>query len=143
MAWVISWFTLLLAIPGVQITTCTMGSEDAWLVSLMFFTPLAVALIAIIHKSPKHHAKWQLLSAPLIIILPYCAFFAARYLFGSTLYSQHLCTVLTGEIGFNNYPSSWWAPIWAPVQLLLVALYLWVAAPHWRRWFHAHAHRNE
>src|SRR5712692_10169281 len=113
MAWIFSWFALLLAIPAVQITTCTMGSEDSWLTSLVLFTPLSILVFLVVWFSRQHHTKFVFLSIPLAIILPYCLFFAGKFFVGTTLQGNHLCDVLTGESGFNSYGLSWWAKFWA------------------------------
>ena len=104
MAWPVSWLALLLAIPAVQITTCTMGSEDAWLTSLIIWTPLTVAVLTCIWIAHRHHSSLVWLSLPLFVILPYCIYFAGRFLVGTTFQGRHLCSVLLG--GFDGYPSS-------------------------------------
>jgi hypothetical protein len=46
--WPMTWLGVCLA-AGVEITTCTMGSTDSWLVSAVLWTPLAVlGLVAIL-----------------------------------------------------------------------------------------------
>ena len=136
MAWLFSWFALLLAIPAVQVTTCTMGNENSWFTSLLFFTPGSIFVLIVIWFFRRHHAKWVFLSIPLIIILPYCIFFAGKFFLGTTLQNHPLCHVLTGDSGFNEYASSWWARFWAPLQLVILGAYVWVVFNSWRRWFH-------
>ena len=135
MAWPLSWFALLLAIPAVQITTCTMGGDDAWLTSLIIFSPVAVVVLACIWFAHRHHTRFIWLSVPLFFILPYCMYFSARFLLGATFQGHHLCSVLTGEAGFDAYPSSWWARFWAPLQLVIAALYSWLLLSCWRARF--------
>ena len=133
MAWPLSWLALLLAIPAVQITTCTMGSEDAWLTSLIIWTPLTVAALACIWIAHRHHSSLVWLSVPLFVILPYCIYFAGRFLVGTTFRGRHLCSVLHG--GFDGYPSSWWAVLWAPLQLIISGLYVCLLISCWHAWF--------
>ena len=135
MAWPLSWVALLLAGPAVQITTCTMGSDDAWLTSLIIWSPLAVIVLACIWFTQHHHSSLVWLSLPLVVIVPYCIYFAGGFLVGATFQGHHLCTVLNGEGTFDGYPSSWWARWWAPLQLVISAMYAWVVISCWRAWF--------
>lgn len=133
MGWIASWLVLLLEVRGVEITTCTMGSEDAWRTSLLIFTPLSLLILGSILITPKHHLRFVLLSTPLILIVPYCLSFALKFLVGATIRGNHLCAVLKNEPGFNTYPSSWLAPAWAPVQTGILGLWAWVLVRTWRQ----------
>ena len=132
MAWPLSWIVLFLAIPAVQITTCTMGSDDAWLTSLFIFSPIAIMVLACIWFARRHHTKFIWLSVPLFFVLPYCIYFCGRFLLHTTFQGHHLCSVLTGEAGFDAYPSSWWARLWAPLQLVISGSYVWLLVSCWR-----------
>jgi hypothetical protein len=132
MGWVISWFVVFLAVAGVQITTCTQGSEDAWVASSVFYTPLAIALLVVILATKSHHVKYVSLSIPLFLVLPYCAIFTVPFLIGNTFHGTHLCSVLLGEPMFNGYSGTWWLRAWAPMEILLIVTYSWVAFSCWR-----------
>jgi hypothetical protein len=134
MIWIFSWFVLLLAIPGVQATTCTMGDDDSWHASLLLVSPLAFLALLIIWFSRQHHTKFVFFSLPLALILPYCFIFAWDYLVGTTFQGRHLCSVLTGS-DFDSYVVDPWSRYWAPVAFLLAGAYMAVAVFCWRKWF--------
>ena len=119
MAWVLTWFCVAM-IPATSITTCTMGSDDAWLVHLLFWSPLFALLLVLIQLTHRHHARWLWLASPHILLVPWALIFAWPFLSDNTFGAQHLCAILKSEAGFNEYPASWWQPIWAPVQYALL-----------------------
>jgi len=132
MGWVLSWFLLLLAVPAVQMTTCTMGKDDTWLTSLLVFAPLCAMVLGAIALTPAHHSKFRWFSIPLLVIVPYCGLFAGKFLIGTSLQGHHLCSTLTGDLtGFDGYERSSWEPMWAPLQLALLAGYAWLAISSW------------
>lgn len=55
--------------------------------------------------------------------LPWAAIVIVQFFVGTIIQGNHLCSTLTGEAGFNNYPASWWQPLWALVQLVVVSVY--------------------
>lgn len=133
MGWVASWFIVFLATAGVQITTCTMGSEDSWGASFYVFTPLAFLVLAILWLTPNHHARTRLLAIPLVLVICYCALFALPYLIENTVNGSHMCSVLLSEPGFNDYSSSEILRLWAPVQFILLGAYAYTTAHIWRK----------
>lgn len=134
MGWVLSWLLIPLAIAAVQMTTCTNGSDDAWLTSFLVFTPAALLVLGGIALTQRHHTRTVFLSIPLVVIVPYCVFVAATFLLGTTFQGNHLCSTLADELSFNAYPASWWQPLWAPLQILMLTAYVWLAASCWRKW---------
>ena len=132
MSWIPSWIAIIF-IPLVQATTCTMGSEDSWAANLFIITPASVLILFTIIFFRNHHARWFWLSIPNIFLIPWATVFVFQFFIGSTIEGEHLCSVLTGEAGFNKYPASWWQPFWAPVQLALILGY---ALSIYRCWSH-------
>jgi len=132
MGWIFSWLALFL-IPFTSITTCTMGSEDAWWMSLVFYTPLSLFLLAVIVLTNKHHSRWISLSLPNLVLIPWAAVFVVPFLLGTTVDGDHVCAALKNQPGFNAYPSSWWQTIWAPVQMCIIGGYAWAMFYCWQR----------
>jgi hypothetical protein len=127
----ILWFGMLF-IPIVEITTCTQGSEDAWLVSLLFYSPVTIVAIvlALIGSVKPTGIRW--LTLPLFMLFPWAGYVAIHYIIEVTVQGNHLCVVSTGESGFSSYPQSWWAAYWGPSQLLMVTLAAFVVSKYWR-----------
>jgi len=116
-------------IPALEITTCTMGSEDAWQLTAIFYMPamaLVFALLLLTRNIP--WAKW--LSLPQFALIPWATWVVAKYLIGVTIQGNHLCAVLR-DPGFNGYTSSWWAPYWAPAMLIFIGL---LCFGYWKVW---------
>src|SRR6185369_6384473 len=61
-------FSHVLAVLG--ITTCTMGSDDAWLGSLIAYSPLLAVSLATIVVFRSHHARWLWLALPHVALVP-------------------------------------------------------------------------
>ena len=129
---VMLWF-FVLSIPLVQITSCTQGDEDAWLVSLFLFLPASLICVGLAFLGTKEETRIKWLSLPFFGLLPWAGYTALEYMYGTTISGNHLCTVLTGEIGFNSYPSSWWAGFWGPTQLIIVMIIIWCLVKYWWR----------
>ncbi|MEZ5528450.1 MAG: hypothetical protein R3E57_00675 [Porticoccaceae bacterium] len=129
---VVLWFAAF-SVPLVEITTCTQGSEDAWLGSLFIFFPVSLFAIGLAFLGTKAQTRIKWFSLPLFGLLPWAAYIAGKYILGTTIGGNHLCAISTGELGFNSYPRSWWAPLWGPVQLLFVLLATWCLIKYWWR----------
>ena len=110
----------LLAIISIGITTCTMGSEDAWLLALLFCAPSLIVVSVLVYFS--RNSGWnRWLVVPVIGLAFFALFTVSKYLLGVTLQGNHFCAVLR-EPEFNSYQSSWWARYWAPAMILAIAL---------------------
>ena len=118
--WLISWLAMAL-IPLVETTTCTQGSTDAWLVSLVFYTPMAAVGLALLYIGRKSFRATRWLAIPHAVLVPFAAVTAIRYLWRSTIVGDHLCTIAAREVGFASEPRQWWNPLWAPVQFAVLA----------------------
>lgn len=128
---IFGWFVVLM-IPALEITTCTMGSEDAWSGTGIFYIPLmALISIFLLRCKSVSWAKW--LSLPQVFLIPWAAFVVLKYLIGVTVQGHHFCAVLR-DPGFNSYSSSWWAPYWAPLVLLSLSL---LSYSYWKVWRNA------
>jgi hypothetical protein len=125
------WFGVFF-IPIVEFTTCTQGSEDAWLISFLLYSPVTILAIAFALVGSSSPAGIRWLTLPPLILLPWASYVAIHYTSAVTVQGNHLCVVSTGESGFNGYPQSWWAAYWGPAQLLIVALVAFVASRYWR-----------
>jgi hypothetical protein len=120
----------VLSIPAVQITTCTQGSEDAWLVSLLLYLPASLLILGLAYlgSSKPNGIRW--LSLPLFGLVPWAGIVAAKFTYGVTFLGNHLCTVSTGS-PFNSQASSWWAVLWGPVQMVFLVLVVWCIYRYW------------
>ena len=129
--WVISWLAMAL-IPLVEITTCTQGSTDAWLLSLLLYTPIGLVGLILLYFGQDKPRSTRWLVIPHGILVPLAAVTAIRYLWRCTIVGDHLCTIATREGGFASYPRQWWNPWWAPVELVFitgVCVMIWL---YWR-----------
>ena len=133
MGWVISWFVVPVAVLGVQVTTCTQGSEESWRASLFVYSPLAFGLLAAIWLTARHHTRSIILAAPLVIIVPHCMLFSLEFLLGNSINGINLCAVLSGYSEFADYPADGLLRVWAPVQITILGLYAYVAVVLWRK----------
>ena len=132
------WFALF-SVPMVEISTCTQGSEDAWLGSLFIIFPISLFAVGLSFLGAKTQTRIKWLSLPLFGLLPWAAFVAYKYIVGTTIGGNHLCVISTGEQGFNSYTSSWWAPFWGPMQFLFVFLAAWCLVKYW--WYRPTANK--
>ncbi len=128
---VLLWFSIF-AIPLVEITTCTQGSEDAWAGSLIIFLPLSCAFLGLAWLGTANPSGIKWLSLPLFILLPWACVTTFKYIWGVTLGKNHLCVVSTGVVEFNSYSSSWWAVYWGPLQLIFILLVGWCLYKYWQ-----------
>jgi len=134
--WGLSWVAVGTALL-VEITSCTQGSTDSWLVSLLIGAPLALVSLALLALARRHARATRWLALPHALLLPAAVLLVARYFTLSTLHGVPLCAIATGENAFANYPQDWWNRWWAPAQgILLVA----VAAMIYAYWHRPHAH---
>lgn len=129
---VLLWFSVF-SIPLVEITTCTQGSEDAWMVSLLFYLPVSFIFLGLAWLGTKSPSGIRWLSLPLFALLPWAAFIASKYISGVTIGKNHLCVISTGEVGFNSYSSSWWSDYWGPLQLIFIVLVGWCLFKYWQK----------
>lgn len=127
---VVLWLAAL-SVPLVEITSCTQGSEDAWLGSLFIFFPVSLLAVGLAFLGTKAKTRIKWLSLPLFVLLPWAAYIAGKYILGTTIGGNHLCSIATGELGFNSYPGSWWAWLWGPMQLVFVLLATWCLIKYW------------
>ena len=127
---VVLWLSAF-SVPLVEITTCTQGSEDAWLGSLLIFFPISLLAVVLAFLGTKAETSIKWLSLPLFGLLPWAAYIAGKYVLGTTINGNHLCVISTGEVSFNSYAMSWWAPLWGPMQLAFVLLSTWCLIKYW------------
>jgi hypothetical protein len=121
----------VLLIPVVETTTCTQGSDDAWMASFIIYTPLIIilSLISMLGLRGAKYLKWFTL--PQFILLPWSTYIVFKYLIGVTLKGNHPCTICTG-LNFNDYPYSSWVAYWAPMQFIVLAICGYIVFRYWR-----------
>lgn len=128
LSWVAVGTTLL-----VEITSCSQGSTDSWLASLMIGVPLATVSLLLLALA-RHHAhgtRW--LALPHALLMPAAVLLVVRYFTLSTLHGLPLCAIATAENAFAAYPQDWWNRWWAPVQgVVLIAVAAMIYA-YWQR----------
>ena len=125
---------ILLSVINIGMTTCTMGSEDAWLVLLLFGAPIIILISVLVYLC--RNTEWNMwLIVPVVVLAVFSFITVSKYLYGVTLQGNHFCTVLKGH-DFNSYQNSWWAPYWAPAMLVALTLLL---AAYLSTWFKLHS----
>ena len=109
---------LMLFVPTLSITTCTMGSEDVWLVNIIFTAPAMLLVSVLVRYAyiPIWGGWVSLCVFPAALLALYTV---CEYFLGVTIQGGHFCTVLKGH-DFNAYQSSWWSQFWAPVMMLSI-----------------------
>ena len=128
LSWVAVGTTLL-----VEITSCSQGSTDSWLASLMIGVPLATVAILLLALARRHARGTRWLALPHALLMPGAVLLVARYFTLSTLHGLPLCAIATGENAFAAYPPDWWNRWWAPVQgAVLIAVAAMIYA-YWQR----------
>jgi len=119
---ILGWcFLLLSALPIfiVMLSTCTQGSDDAWLASLILSLPLFLVGVVVCFANPIQHNLVNGIQRILIPLLIANLWISMEYLVAVTLNELQLCTVAMGDTGFDAYPRSWWARYWAPIHLFM------------------------
>ena len=98
MGWVLTWL-LVIAIPATGVTTCTMGSDDAWALGLLLYSPLLASVLVAIVLSRRHHARLLWLAMPHVVLVPWAVVFVWPFLMETSLGGHHLCAVLEIDPG--------------------------------------------
>ena len=129
LGWILSWFALF-EILAIEIVTCTMGSTDAWLLSLVSGLPILFVALVLLHFCRNTASLTRWFSLPHMFLVPLTAVSAARFFWGTTLQGHHLCTILK-DLNFDGYPLDWWNKLWAPIIFLALAL---LVVSIWRYW---------
>lgn len=78
------WFAAF-SVPLVEITTCTQGSEDAWLISLFVFFPASLLAVGLAFLGAKGQTRLKWFSLPLFGLLPWAAYITGKYILGTTI----------------------------------------------------------
>jgi hypothetical protein len=131
-AWGMTWIGVGLALL-VEMTTCTQGDTDSWLVSLLVGVPLTLVALLILGLARRHARATRWLALPHALLLPPTLLLVAHYFTLSTLHGVPLCDIATGIEGFGGSPPDWWNRWWAPLQgAVLIALAAMVYA-YWHR----------
>jgi hypothetical protein len=113
--WVGTWSWPVLYLPHV-LGSCTQGSEDPWLASLVIYLPALLLMLAVASLGIRG-ARWlRWLTLPHLITLLLALYMVTPYLWGTTILGHHLCTVRDGLAGFDAYERSMFAVLWAPLQ---------------------------
>lgn len=131
-AWGATWLYASM-VAWVEITSCTQGSTDSWLVSLLIGLPLAAAALAVLGVARHQAGRTRWLALPHAVLLPAAALVVVRYLSLATVHGEPLCAVATGEPAFAAVPGQWWNGWWAPLQgagLIAVAAMVYL---YWHR----------
>jgi len=123
----------VLFIPLVEIGTCTQGSEDNWLISFIFYTPISLLFLSMSYMGTKTPSVIRWLSLPLFGLLPWAGYISLKYIWGVSILGNHPCMISTNVVGFNAYTSSWWAVYWGPIQFIFVLLCTWCLFKYWMR----------
>jgi hypothetical protein len=121
----------VLLIPMIEMTTCTQGSTDAWLISLYFYAPLTVvlSLVSLIGITKSKILRWFTL--PQLVLMPYSLYTVGKYIMGVTVHGNHPCSIATGN-NFNSYLYEGWITYWGPAQLAVLTLCGLVVFQFWR-----------
>jgi len=114
----------------VEMTTCTQGSLDVWLVSLFMFVPaiLGLSSVALIGRTRRILVRW--FSLPVLLALPLSSYHVARYFIGINLKGEHPCSIATGS-NFESFPLEPWVPYWAPIHFAALVFCSWVVIQLW------------
>ncbi len=114
----------------VEMTTCTQGNIDVWLVSLFIFVPAILVLsgVALMGRARRTLVRW--FSSPVLLALPLSYYDVARYFVGINLKGEHPCSIATGS-NFESFPLEPWVPYWAPIHFAALVFCSWVVIQLW------------
>lgn len=102
----------------VETASCTQGSDDPWVASLLLLSISLLALVLLAVLPTNHLSKP--LTVPFIGLVPWALYVAGKYTYGVTMQALHPCTVLKGELGFSEQAFDSWLMYWGPVQLVFL-----------------------
>ena len=132
---VVGWFLTygyVFAFAGPDMTTCTQGSDDAWVVALLVYTP-ALMLGCLLVAQARRDYRWLRFGAvPHILTIAAAAVVLPTHFAPATLHGHHLCDV---KVLPDTYgvAAPWWHALYWPGQLALLACFLgfivWFAMP--------------
>lgn len=129
-AWFIAYAHGIL-IAVIPLTRCAGREtpEEIWLASFVLSIPaVGAALLLGLGLPWRDMLRW--FSIPLIPLLLYSVFVAIPYLGGTTFGGDSLCHVMDPTVA--DAERIWWEPLWAPLQLALIAGFFWRCAQYWR-----------
>lgn len=114
----------------VEMTTCTQGNIDVWLVSLFIFVPAILVLsgVALMGRARRTLVRW--FSLPVLLALPLSYYDVACYFVGINLKGEHPCSIATGS-NFESFPLEPWVPYWAPIHFAALVFCSWVVIQLW------------
>jgi hypothetical protein len=139
--WGLSWIAVGTALL-VEITSCSQGSTDSWLVSLLLGVPLALVSLLLLALARDHARGTRWLALPHALLMPAAVLLVARYFTLSTVHGLPLCDIATGESVFAAQPQEWWNRWWAPAQGVVVIAVAAMIYAYWHRPLDLHERRQ-
>jgi hypothetical protein len=129
--WLLTYWYIF-AFAGPDMTTCTQGSDDAWVIALVFYTP-ALFVGCLLIAQARVHSRWLRFGAvPHLLTLAAAAAVLPSHFAPATFGGRHLCDVkvLPDSYGVE---ASWWHYLYWPAQVVVlgcfVAFVIWFAFP--------------
>lgn len=120
------------AFAGPAMTTCTQGSDDAWVLALVLYSPALVLGCLLVAAARPHHRWLRFGASPYILTFAAAAAVLPSHFAPATLHGHHLCDV---KVLPDTYgvAASWWHALYWPGQLTLLACFIgflvWFATP--------------
>ena len=128
--WVLSYF-LLLGMAGPIFSTCTQYDSDAWLASLITYSPIGILGLLILFFSRKGSKLFCFFDLPHLITIILACKFIPFYFIKTTMNGLHVCTAREGWLVSDFMVTPLWQRLWAPVWVIYIFCLIAVVTLNW------------
>ena len=127
--WLLS-LGLLLGVAGPLFGTCTQGSDDPWIASLIVYAPIGIVGVVLAAWTARIGRSFYWLATPHVLTLGLGVYLVPFYFWFTTIGGIDVCSAREGT-SFDIAPTLV-QRLWAPTWLVLLVILVMVVNSYWR-----------